>query len=553
MTIGAVVGALWPDENYEPYMRPSRVSLTMNGASDGQAGLQLRWLGMSEDRRLGTWSGHEPRLASRRVSRQLAMLFGILTVASCSLTAGPGEDSNALHVSATGYILAPGDTAALGATRAFAGQLWQTSATGRQQTWPEDVPIRFSSESPEIARIDAAGIITAVSDGKAVVWVEAAGLRDTATVVVSARARDTRGALFSFVQAGRGYSCALKASGMPWCWGDSWLGQIGAGSLRPYTSQLAPGRVAGSVVYVALGVGGLHTCALNDSGRAFCWGDNAFGQLGDGSRTAKGGPVPVRDVPAFRAVSAGDDHSCGLTDTGSVVCWGRGVARDAHTADGVPFVSVTSGSTHRCALTGAGVAYCWGSNTFGQLGTASTEANARPVAVSGGARFSVLSAGTDYTCGITLAGEGTCWGLGLGGRLGTGSEATSLVPARVVGGIAFASIDAGTTHTCAVAVGGNGYCWGQDLGGPLGDGPPSVLEPSAQDLVRPTPSLVLGGLAFLSISAGSGGHSCGVTFASETYCWGDNRSGALGYGKQDWYSSLGFSIKDIPTPVAISP
>ena len=93
-------------------------------------------------------------------------------------------------------------------------------------------------------------------------------------------------------------------------------------------------------------------------------------------------------------------------------------------------------------------------------------------------------------------------------------------------------MSAGLDHTCALTPGGSAYCWGDNQDGQLGDD---------SNTERDTPSPVVGGYAFSTISAG-GKHTCGVTTAGELYCWGLNSHGQLG-NNSTHNSSL-------PTPVS---
>ena len=71
-----------------------------------------------------------------------------------------------------------------------------------------------------------------------------------------------------------------------------------------------------------LAAGDIHTCALDTRGTAYCWGQNAEGQLGDGSTVARSVPKRVATSLRFVSITAGGPHSCGLTDTGIAYCWG---------------------------------------------------------------------------------------------------------------------------------------------------------------------------------------------------------------------------------------
>src|SRR5258706_9238273 len=112
--------------------------------------------------------------------------------------------------------------------------------------------------------------------------------------------------------------------------------------------------------------GGAHTCSLSKSGTVSCWGNNDFGQLGDGSTTGSASPVLV--------------------------------------ASGTTFKSVSAGPSYTCALDLAGAAYCWGANYNGSLGNGTTANSAIPVQVSGNYVFASLTTGYAHVCGLNSAG-----------------------------------------------------------------------------------------------------------------------------------------------------
>src|SRR5205807_268421 len=142
--------------------------------------------------------------------------------------------------------------------------------------------------------------------------------------------------------------------------------------------------------------GGLHSCALRASGVAYCWGDNSNGELGDGTTTNRLVPMPVAGGLTFISLSAGAHYTCGVATSGAAYCWGNNgdgqLGDDTTTqrlvptavAGGLTFASVTAGAHYTCAVTTSGAAYCWGYNGYGQLGDGTTTARLVPTTVAGG-------------------------------------------------------------------------------------------------------------------------------------------------------------------------
>jgi hypothetical protein len=296
------------------------------------------------------------------------------------------------------------------------------------------------------------------------------------------------------------------------CWGA--IGQPGDASSAPKNFGAGLDRPS---------VGASHSCTMhgevpqdprffqNPSPRVvYCWGDNRFGQLGDGTNTSRSTPgvINVSVIgTAIDIVGSGDGFSCAITADSDAYCWGLNTAGqlgDGTTIDrsspvavsgGMRFLSSTIavGAGHACALVSDGSAYCWGRNDFGQLGDGTTVSRSTPVTVSGGIHFTSLAAGGQHTCGVTSAGAAYCWGANVYGQLGSGAVfPSSATPVKVAGSNVFASISAGGGHTCALTTTSVAYCWGLNADGQLGDGtrvnrsvptPVSDFQPAAQSAV----------------------------------------------------------------------
>jgi alpha-tubulin suppressor-like RCC1 family protein len=385
---------------------------------------------------------------------------------------------------------------------------------------------------------------------------------------------------FTQVSSGGNYTCALNSVGQVYCWGNNLSGQLGTGNI---TASAVPvpvkasdsGDALFSKAITQITAGWSHTCALDSTGKAYCWGYNGNGELGNGnsgSGTNSSVPVAVKaDDPTdalynktITQIAAGYRHTCVLDSTGKAYCWGHNGNGQLGTGDvissNVPvpvqsndpgdafynktITQITVGYFHTCALDSDGKAYCWGYNGSGQLGTGDTINSNIPVSVQsndpGDAFYNKIitkiSTGHSHTCALDSISRAYCWGSNDYGQLGTGDATSSSTPVFVKAGDptdalydkTITQITAGWRHTCALDSTGQAYCWGDNNYGELGD---------ATNIQRIVPAIVArgevpDGISLIGISAGytedGPTHTCVVGANYKVYCWGNNYNGQFG-------------------------
>lgn len=344
--------------------------------------------------------------------------------------------------------------------------------------------VTWTSLDPDIVVVDSLGTVRGVALGQAFITAALSdGTADSAIVSVTG---------FSAVSAGASQSCGIVPDGTErpgvYCWGDNAYGQLGDSSTA---SDSSPVRARTTVRFASIATGRRRSCGLTPEGYAYCWGDSGLV------------PTLVPGGNRFTALSSGYS-TCGVESRQVISCWGS----DLNSIPAFsPALDASVGENRRCWVTTSREALCHGPSVVGDTTIGSFWP---PRLISTGQSLARISTGSTMTCALTTQGAALCWRYG---QSGPG-------PVEVAGGLRFTSLDVEGGSACGTTASHEAYCWGANESGQLGNG---STAPSYQ------PSRVRGGLAFESVNVGAR-HACGLTRSGSIYCWGANDLGQLGDG-----------------------
>lgn len=327
-------------------------------------------------------------------------------------------------------------------------------------------------------------------------------------------------------------SFAIDKNGLLWAWGAATTGALGDNSV---VDKSTPVSVRGALkTFCKIGtVAGNNGGAIDVNGKAWMWGNNTVGLLGDNSTTARSTPVAVGGAnKTFCKLVCGANHSLALDKYGKIWGWGNNVngaiGDDSVTCRSTPvsvcltatktFCDIAAGTTHSLAVDKNSNVYAWGSNANGELGQGVTSVS--PVSVRGNKKtFCSIDSGQAATSVIDKNGKIWSWGVNSTGQYGDNSVVRVTTPKSICGAVkTFCKILSGQTQKVAIDKNGRAWGWGTGANGVLGDG---TSNP------RSTPVSVAGAVkTFCHI--GTYSNTAAIDKNGQVWTWGTGLQGCLG-------------------------
>ncbi|WP_304199449.1 T9SS type A sorting domain-containing protein [Flavobacterium alvei] len=333
------------------------------------------------------------------------------------------------------------------------------------------------------------------------------------------------------IAAGKDHSLGIKNDGTLWVWGDNYYHQLGLGDNINYPSdRTLPVQLGIATNWQTIASSEKHSVSLKNDGTLWTWGNNVYGQLGDGTNVKKSIPVQI-GTATWQKIAANISNTAAIKSDGTLWIWGdnnfgvlgdgTNVSKNIPTQTGTAtWQSVALGSSHTLGIKSDGTLWGWGSNAFGQLAMGTNYGPNIPTQI-GTATWQSVAANNYHT--IAIKSDGTLWTCGnnFNGQLGDGTTVNKNVLTQIGTASDWQSISTGAGgHALATKTDGTLWTWGENQAGQLGDN-------TRIDILIPTQ---LGtDTNWKSIAAG-GTHTLALKTNDELWAWGNDNNGQMGNG-----------------------
>lgn len=327
-------------------------------------------------------------------------------------------------------------------------------------------------------------------------------------------------------------SSFILREGLLWSCGDNSFGQLGIGNDINTTSRAR--QVGIENAWTMLATGSFHTIAIKQDGSLWSWGDNQYGQIGDGSLVNKAIPVPVLPGEKWIMAAGADYQSFAINKDGSLWAWGVNNYGQLGIGTATAFINipqqvgtghdwkaVSAGSFHTLALKKDGTLWAWGYGADGQLGLGNTTSYKSPVQVGDRHDWEMISAAGFQSFAIRRDGTLWSWGDNEYGVLGNGTADKQLKPVMVNGDTTWKIVASGFHHTAAIKTDGSLWVWGNNFSGESG------LGRSGGAFFAPVQVGTEKNWEYISLGFA---HTLALKKDRTRWAWGQNDYGQLGTG-----------------------
>ncbi|MDI6050789.1 kelch repeat-containing protein [Flavobacterium sp. XS2P24] len=332
------------------------------------------------------------------------------------------------------------------------------------------------------------------------------------------------------ISSGSEHTVGIKSEGTIWAWGNNAMGQLGDGT---YANRNKPLQIGTAKNWKSIATGAYHTMAIKSDNTLWTWGYNSPGTLGDGTNTNRNTPMQIGISSNWQSVVAGFDHTVAIKTDGTLWTWGGNgngqLGNGTNIRVNIPlqigtdtnWKSIAAGAYHTLAIKSDGTLWAWGFNVYGQLGDGTNIDKLIPIQIGTNTNWKSIESGYYSTQGIRSDGTLWAWGWGGNGNLGDGTNIDRNIPIQIGVATNWQSIDAGYAHTIGIQSDGTLWAWGFNVYGQLGDG--TTID-------KNIPIQIGNSTSWKSISTGAI-YSVGIQSAGLDFCaTGNNDYGQLGDG-----------------------